>query len=248
MHTFMLSNGAKVVFVRQPQSQAGAVLFLFKVGSVNETPRLRGISHFMEHMIFKGTKKRPNALAISAELDQLGGDYNAFTSKEHTCFHAKVIDYHLPLVIDILSDIFLNSLFDQKEIERERAVILQEICMVEDTPDDYIHILLSESFWQGHSLARPIYGYPDTVQSFNKEKIRQYMGKHYHPRRIVIAAAGNVDHQGLIRLLEDSFGKLSVKPNSYTRSSPSAHPGVHCTSKELEQIHICLATPTCSFL
>lgn len=214
-------------------------------GSRDEESDESGLTHFIEHMLFKGTAQRP-ALQIAKEFDAIGGLSNAFTSKEHTCLHAKVIDYHLPLVIDILSDIFLNSLFDQEEIERERAVILQEICMVEETPDDYIHILLSESFWKGHGLARPIYGYPNTVQSFNKKKICQYMGKHYHPRRIVISAAGNVDYQKLIRLVENSFGKMSVKPNSYTRSCPSAHPGTYCTPKDLEQIHICLATPTCS--
>ncbi len=214
-------------------------------GSRDEEPDESGITHFIEHMLFKGTSKR-SALQIAKEFDAIGGLSNAFTSKEHTCFHAKVIDYHLPLVIDILSDIFLHSTFDEKEMDRERAVILQEICMVEDTPDDYIHILLSEHFWGNHSLARPIYGYPETVQSFNKPKILKYMQKHYHPGRIVIAAAGNVEHDKLISLVENSFGNQARNPNSYRRTKPSPQPNIYCTTKDLEQTHVCVATQTCS--
>ncbi len=216
-------------------------------GSRDEESEESGITHFIEHMLFKGTTKR-SALQIAKEFDAIGGLSNAFTSKEHTCFHAKVIDYHLPLVIDILSDIFLNSKFDEEEMNRERAVILQEICMVEDTPDDYIHILLSEHFWGDHSLGRPIYGYRETVESFDKEKILRYMKKHYHPGRIVIAAAGNVEHDGLIELVENSFGSLAKNPNSYKRSKPIPRPDIHCTTKELEQTHLCVATETCSLV
>ncbi len=216
-------------------------------GSRDEESEESGITHFIEHMLFKGTTKR-SALQIAKEFDAIGGLSNAFTSKEHTCFHAKVIDYHLPLVIDILSDIFLNSKFDEEEMNRERAVILQEICMVEDTPDDYIHILLSEHFWGDHSLGRPIYGYRETVESFDKEKILRYMKKHYHPGRIVIAAAGNVEHDGLIKLVEDSFGSLAKNPNSYKRIKPIPRPDIHCTTKELEQTHLCVATETCSLV
>ncbi len=216
-------------------------------GSRDEESEESGITHFIEHMLFKGTTKR-SALQIAKEFDAIGGLSNAFTSKEHTCFHAKVIDYHLPLVIDILSDIFLNSKFDEEEMNRERAVILQEICMVEDTPDDYIHILLSEHFWGDHSLGRPIYGYRETVESFDKEKILRYMKKHYHSGRIVIAAAGNVEHDGLIKLVEDSFGSLAKNPNSYKRIKPIPRPDIHCTTKELEQTHLCVATETCSLV
>ncbi len=216
-------------------------------GSRDEESEESGITHFIEHMLFKGTTRR-SALQIAKEFDAIGGLSNAFTSKEHTCFHAKVIDYHLPLVIDILSDIFLNSKFDEEEMNRERAVILQEICMVEDTPDDYIHILLSEHFWGDHSLGRPIYGYRETVESFDKEKILRYMKKHYHPGRIVIAAAGNVEHDGLIELVEDSFGSLAKNPNSYKRIKPIPRPDIHCTTKELEQTHLCVATETCSLV
>ncbi len=214
-------------------------------GSRDEEREESGITHFIEHMLFKGTSKR-SALQIAKEFDAIGGLSNAFTSKEHTCFHAKVIDYHLPLVIDILSDIFLNSKFDEEEMNRERAVILQEICMVEDTPDDFVHILLSEHFWGNHSLGRPIYGYRETVESFDKPKILRYMKKHYHPGRIVIAAAGNVEHDGLIRLVENSFGNLATNENTYRRSKPEPNPDINCTNKELEQTHLCIATQTCS--
>ncbi|HDM76378.1 MAG TPA: insulinase family protein [Deltaproteobacteria bacterium] len=240
-----LENGIRIVTEKIPHLHSVSVGVWVDAGSRDEEPSESGITHFIEHMLFKGTEKR-SALQIAKEFDAIGGLSNAFTSKEHTCFHAKVIDYHLPLVIDILSDIFLNSKFDKEEMDRERAVILQEICMVEDTPDDYIHILLSEHFWGNHSLARPIYGYRETVQSFDKDKILRYMKKHYHPGRIVIAAAGNVEHENLIKLVEDSFGNLAKNPNSYKRIKPQPQPNVYCTTKELEQTHLCIATQTCS--
>ena len=240
-----LDNGIRIVTEKIPHLHSVSVGIWVDAGSRDEERDESGITHFIEHMLFKGTYRR-SALQIAKEFDAIGGLSNAFTSKEHTCFHAKVIDYHLPLVIDILSDIFLNSKFDKEEMNRERAVILQEICMVEDTPDDYIHILLSEHFWGNHSIGRPIYGYRDTVQSFDKPKIKSYMKKHYHPGRIVIAAAGNVEHNGLIRLVQDSFGNLAKNPNSYKRSRPQPNPEIHCTTKELEQTHLCIAAQTCS--
>ncbi len=240
-----LDNGIRIVTEEIPHLHSVSVGIWVDAGSRDEERDESGITHFIEHMLFKGTFRR-SSLQIAKEFDAIGGLSNAFTSKEHTCLHAKVIDYHLPMIIDILSDIFLNSKFDEEEMNRERAVILQEICMVEDTPDDYIHILLSEHFWGDHSLGRPIYGYRETVQSFDKPKIKRYMRKHYHPGRIVIAAAGNVEHDGLIRLVQNSFGNLAKDPNSYKRSRPQPKPEINCTTKELEQTHLCIATQTCS--
>ncbi len=240
-----LENGIRVITEKIEHLHSVSVGLWVDAGSRDEEPEESGITHFIEHMLFKGTEKR-SALDIAKEFDAIGGLSNAFTSKEHTCFNAKVIDYHLPLVIDILSDIFLNSKFERDEMDREKAVILQEICMVEDTPDDYIHVLLSQNFWKNHSLGRPIYGYRETVNSFDREKIRRYMEKHYHPGRIVVAAAGNVEQDGLIDLIEGSLGKLKRNPNSYTRSCPVPNPGISCTEKDIEQVHVCVATQTCS--
>jgi predicted Zn-dependent peptidase len=211
------------------------------VGSRDEQDSESGLTHFIEHMLFKGTERR-SAQDIARQLDAVGGMSNAFTSKENTCFHAKVLDAHLPLVVDILSDIFLHSVFKEHEVEREREVILQEINMVEDTPDEYVHVLFNQTFWDGNPLGRPIFGNMHTVQSFTREMILEYLNRGYHPDRIVISAAGNVDHQEFIDLVGPAFREVKRHSHGLHRIPPETVSRVDLIPRDLEQIHLCLGT------
>ena len=237
----VLDNGMRVVTERIPHLHSVSMGIWLNLGSRDEQEYETGLTHFIEHMLFKGTDKR-SAQEIAKQLDAVGGMSNAFTSKENTCFHAKILDTHLPLVVDILSDLFLHSVFDQREVEREREVILQEIKMVEDTPDEYVHILFNRAFWDGNSLARPIFGNVQTVRSFNREKILEYLNRGYHPDRIVLSAAGNVDHEEFLELVEPAFNSIKRHSHGLNRMPPNANSSVRLYPRELEQIHLCLGT------
>ncbi len=237
----VLDNGMRVVTERIPHLHSVSMGIWLNVGSRDEQEDESGLTHFIEHMLFKGTKKR-SAKEIAKQLDAVGGMSNAFTSKEHTCFHAKVLGAHLPLVVDILSDIFLHSVFDYREVEREREVILQEINMVEDTPDEYVHVLFNQAFWNGNSLARPIFGNIHTVQSFTREIILGYLNRGYHPDRIVLSAAGNVNHQEFLELVEPAFRNIKRHAHGLNRTPPSISSSVALYPRNLEQVHLCLGT------
>ncbi|MBW1982258.1 MAG: insulinase family protein [Deltaproteobacteria bacterium] len=237
----VLDNGIRVLTERIPHLHSVSVGVWVDVGSRDESSDEAGLTHFIEHMLFKGTRNR-SSLDIAKELDAVGGMSNAFTTKENTCFHAKVLDTHLPLVVDILADILLNSVFAEEEIERERRVILQEINMVEDTPDEYIHLLFSQTYWQGNSLGRSILGTVDTVGNFDREATLRYMQRSYHPERIILSAAGNVDHQEFLKLVEPVFGSLQSHSHNINRQPPEVHPGLELYPRDLEQVHFCLGT------
>ncbi len=212
------------------------------VGARDETDDQSGLSHFIEHMIFKGTTRR-SAYQIAKEFDAIGGHTNAFTSMENTCYHARVMDAHLTTMVDILSDIFLNSVFDPAEVERERPVILQEIGMVEDTPEEYVHLLAADNFFSGHPLGRSILGNPDNILKFDAENIRSFFNRFYHPERIVIAIAGNIDHDHLVDLLAPTFSAIKIGKPLPVRTTPQFSPGTEVHTRSLEQVHLCLATP-----
>lgn len=235
------ANGMRVVTERIPHLHSVSMGIWLNIGSRDETENESGLTHFIEHMLFKGTEKR-SAQEIAKQLDAVGGMSNAFTSKENTCFHAKVIDTHLPLVVDILSDIFLHSVFDRAEVEREREVILQEIHMVEDTPDEYVHILFNRNFWDGNPMARPIFGSIQTVQSFTQEMILGYLNRGYHPDRIVVSAAGNVKHEEFLKLVEPAFSNIQRHSHTLSRTVPRINSKVDLYPRDLEQIHLCLGT------
>src|SRR5512143_1219213 len=203
-----LSNGIRVVSETLPKSRSVSIGVWVKVGSRHEAPEIGGISHFIEHMFFKGTGKR-SAKDIAIEMDSLGGEMNAFTSQETTTYYAKVVDEHLPVVIEILADILLGAKFDPLEMEKERKVILEEIKGVEDTPDDYIHELFTGTVWPDNSLGRPILGTRETIKELKHNDIVTYIGNYYYPQEIVISVAGNFEHAQLIELLDRHFGKLS---------------------------------------
>ena len=203
----VLNNGIRVLSESIPHIRSISIGIWIPTGSRDEDPQENGISHFIEHLAFKGTESR-SAYDIAKEIDSVGGVLNGFTEREYTCFHAKVLDQHYPLALDLLSDIFLNSVFDANEIERERNVVLQEIKMVEDTPDDYIHDLFNQVFWEGHSLGFPIIGKRELVGSFDRNTICRYFDDHYRSNHIIISIAGSFNHERLIRQIEDAFGGL----------------------------------------
>lgn len=237
----VLPNGIRIVTEPLSYLYSVSVGIWVDNGSRDENPDENGISHFIEHMIFKGTRNR-TALEIAKEMDAIGGMSNAFTSKEQTCFYTRVLDKHLEQGVQILLDIFLNSLFDPEELERERQVVLQEISMVEDTPDEYTHVLLGETAYQGNSLAQPILGTPDTVQAINQEKILKYLGRSYGPEKIVVAAAGKVDHDAFVNLVAPALTKIDPIGATNNRHNPILSSTAKVVFKELEQVHVAWAT------
>ncbi len=241
----ILPNGIRVVTERIPYMRSVSMGIWVTVGSRDETEKDNCTSHFIEHMIFKGTAKR-TALQIAKELDAVGGMSNAFTSRENTCFHARVLDTHLDVIVDLLSDIFLNSLFDPVEIEKERQVILQEISMVEDTPDDHIHDLFNSIFWGNNSLGFPVLGTAENVMQINSNTVCEYLQKTYLPDKVVIAAAGNLDHDVFLDLVVEAFCKVPGRNGVPERVIPSVESRLAVYPKKLEQVHLILGTKSCS--
>jgi predicted Zn-dependent peptidase len=237
----ILKNGIRVVSENISSIRSFSIGMWIISGSRDEDSEENGISHFIEHLVFKGTKSR-TAHDIAKEIDSVGGILNGFTEKEYTCFYAKVLDQHWPLAIELLSDIFLNSIFDLNEIARERNVVLQEIKMVEDTPDDYIHDLFNQVFWKGYSLGYPILGEKERVSSFDRETICRYFDRHYRANHLVISVAGSFDYERVIQRIEDTFGGLHERVEVGERKSPELNPTVSVFPRDLEQVHLCLGT------
>lgn len=237
-----LKSGINLITEEMPDVESSSVGIWVKTGSRNETPPNSGISHFIEHLLFKGTDKR-TALDISREIESVGGMLNAFTSREYTCFYAKVLNKDLALAIDLLSDIFMNSRFDRIEMDKERMVVLQEIKMVEDTPDDLIHDLFAERFWKGHPLGWPVLGSSKTIKSIKRDDILAYFNEHYRSKGVFITAAGGLKHGSVVRLLNRAFGRFRARPGGADLSKPAVTPGTAIFKKDLEQVHLCLGVP-----
>lgn len=237
----LLDNGIRIVTKRMPQARSVAIGVWVNVGARDEKAEEGGLSHFIEHMIFKGTKRR-TALQIAKEFDAIGAQCNAFTSKENTCYYAKGMDTHVDTMVDLLSDIFLNSVFDPNEVERERQVILQEIRLSEDTPDEYVHVLLAKSVWGNHPLGRSILGTPETVMRFDSNTIKRYFSRAYQPERIVITAAGNLEHGSFVESIAHAFEVIRKGDNFPERSKPTMDWAATTHPKKLEQAHICVGT------
>jgi len=234
-----LANGIRVVSETLPKSRSVSIGVWVKVGSRHEPQEIGGVSHFIEHMFFKGTSKR-SAKDIAIEMDSIGGEMNAFTSQETTTYYAKVVDEHLPAAIDILSDILLGSKFDPVEMEKERKVILEEINSVQDTPDDYIHEFFTGTVWPDNSLGRPILGTKETIRGLKHQDIITYIEHYYCPREIVISVAGNFEHARLIELLNASFGRLVRTGIPKKEVTPKFVGAVAVKKKQLEQVQVCL--------
>ena len=240
----ILNSGIRVITEKIPSRTVSMGIWV-DAGSRDEELDSNGEAHFVEHMLFKGTSGRSSE-DIARDLDRLGGMSNAFTSKETTCLYGTVLDSHLPRLIDLLTDLFLNSLFDRHEVERERQVILQEIAMVEDSPEELIHDLFASQVWHGHPLSNSVLGRPKVVGSMNSADLHQFIRDHYTPDRIVIAAAGNVDHDALLELLAGKFSCALPPPAAqpaslWQRKAPRTLPAsFKVQTKSLEQAHLLL--------
>jgi predicted Zn-dependent peptidase len=239
IHKTLLKNGVRILTKKMPHVRSVSMGVWVNVGARDESMAESGLSHFIEHMIFKGTEKR-TAFQIAKEFDAIGGHTNAFTSLENTCYHAKILDAHLDKIVDILIDIFLNSVFDEREIENERAVILQEIGMVEDSPEEYVHVLAGHNFWGDNSLGRAIIGPRENVVRFDADTIKAFFHRFYQPERIVISAAGNLEHEHFVDLVGPAFESVQPGSGLPERITPQGRNLINLHHRDLEQLHVCL--------
>jgi predicted Zn-dependent peptidase len=235
----ILPNGIRLLTEWIPHVRSVAIGVWVDTGSRHEPVERVGISHFIEHLVFKGTESR-SAEDIARAVDSVGGQMDAFTTKEHTCFYVTVLDEHLPLATDLLADILLHPRFDAGDIEREKTVVLQEFGMVEDTPDDVIHDLFAERVWPRHPLGRPILGDRKIVQALDRDTILHYFRTEYSPERITIAAAGHVGHEQLVDLLGSRFRDFRQASASRTPEPPVPATSVDLVERPLEQVHFVL--------
>ncbi len=245
MNIYRLSNGLRVVAEPIPTCRSVSFGIWVKTGSRSETPSNNGISHFIEHMLFKGTDTR-SAKDIADLFDGIGGNVNAFTAKEYTCYFAKVLDQHLPLAVDALADMFFNSRFDEEELAKEKNVIFEEIAMYEDTPDDKVHDEASRASYGDHPLAYSILGSEERLTSMGPADLRSYMKEQYTLENTVISVAGNIEEKGLLELLEAKFGSFSDSGLGRSLNAPEFKGEYLFHPKKTEQNHICLTFPGCS--
>ena len=239
----VLPNGLIVLTERMEHLRSVAMGVWIKSGSRCESAELNGISHFVEHMLFKGTKSR-SAQRIAREMDSIGGNLDAFTSKETICFNVKSLSDHVPIALDVLTDMVLNPTFALPDIERERGVILEEIKIDEDNPDVLVHELFTQSFWKGHPLGKPILGTTETVGRFGQQQLFGYHGDRFHGGNMVFSAAGNLDHDRFVAAVEENLSALEggEAPQELSAPEPSARIILR-NKKALEQVQICLGVP-----
>ena len=237
-----LPNGIRIVTERMEHVRSVAVGVWVETGSRHEAENRGGMSHLIEHLVFKGTASR-TAEVIARTMDSVGGQMDAFTTKEHTCFYVQVLDEHLPLAVDLLTDILLHPLFNADELEREKSVVLQEIKMVEDTPDDIIHDIFAAQVWEGHPLGRPILGTREAVTGYDRGAALGYFTEQYVPPRIIIAVAGNVTHDRVVELFSAGFQGFERSAEHRTATPAVLKPGVNIVGKTLEQVHLIMGFP-----
>jgi predicted Zn-dependent peptidase len=235
---YTCQNGVRIVLENIPHVRSVAIGVWIGTGSRNEIPENNGISHFLEHMFFKGTKTR-SAREIAESFDSIGGQVNAFTSKEYTCYYAKVLDTHANFALDVLADMFFNSTFVEEELAKEKNVVYEEIKMYEDTPDDIVHDLLSKAIYEDHSLGYPILGTEDTLATFNGATLKEYMHNTYTPENVVISIAGNIS-ESFIADVEKHFGSYEGGKQEKVEEKPQFHTNRLARKKDTEQAHLCL--------
>jgi predicted Zn-dependent peptidase len=239
-----LPGGVRVVTESIPSVRSVSVGIWIYTGSRDEAQEESGISHFIEHMVFKGTAKR-RMHHIAQRMESVGGYLNAFTSKEYTCYYARALDEHLERAVDVVCDLVLEPAFPGKEVEKEKDVVLEEMRMYEDTPDEYVFDSFESVLYKNHPLGRPIIGFPETVRSFSREQLFGYLNAHYTPDRIVVAIAGNADHEALVRLTERIFSSSTRQPRAHKRLPiPSSEPQEIVVQKPIQQAHLVLGTRT----
>ncbi len=235
----ILDNGVRVLTETIPHYDSVCIGIWVITGSRDEKESENGISHFIEHLLFKGTERR-TAQEIARTIDSVGGSMNGFTGRECTCFYARVLNSHLDLAVDLLSDIFLHSTFDEQEIERERSVVLQEVRMVEDTPDDYIHDLFNRTFWGDHPMGQPVLGGVEEIQSFTRDQIVRYFGEKYRSDHIIVAVVGNVEHGKAVELVGRTFSAVRSGSKVIKRVLPQVSSKTSVLERKTEQVHFCL--------
>src|SRR6476660_9720974 len=239
-----LANGVRVITETMPHVRSVSVGIWIGTGSRRETLEQNGLSHFIEHMLFKGTSKR-SAEDIARSVDSIGGNLDAFTAKELVCFNTKVLDEHLSLAFDVLADLVLHPLFREDDIEKEKGVILEEIKMEADSPDYLVHEIFSSNFWKDHPLGKPILGTPQSVKRFDQQMIRSYYSAVYSPANLVVTAAGNLTHNGLVALARQHLESLPPAAAAPHDQSPGTHARIALRNKKaLEQVHLCLGVPS----
>ncbi len=239
-----LANGVRVITEAMPHVRSVSVGVWIGSGSRRETQEQNGISHFIEHMVFKGTTRR-SAEDIARSVDSIGGNLDAFTAKELVCFNTKVLDEHLSLAFDVLADLVLNPLFREEDIEKEKGVILEEIKMEADSPDYLVHEIFSANFWKDHPLGKPILGTRETVKRFDRAMIQGYYSSVYSPANLIVTAAGNLTHERLVALVREHFEALPPGPVLGPDNVPSTHARIALRNKKaLEQVHLCLGVPS----
>jgi predicted Zn-dependent peptidase len=238
-----LANGLTIITEQMPHIRSASIGIWLETGSRDEDPEWNGISHFIEHMVFKGTKHR-TAEEIAREVDSIGGNVDAFTAKECICFNVKVLDEHVPTALDILSDLVLNPVFDAADIVRERGVILEEIKMDEDNPDYLVHEIFTQNFWKGHPLGKPILGTKETVKRFERQPVLEAYNVRFVPGNIIVSAAGNLDHDRFVELVRQHFEHMMPMKNGFHSAPPKIVSRIILRNKKaLEQVQLCLGVP-----
>ena len=238
---FVLENGIKVITYKMPEMRSVSVGLWLNVGSRSETPENNGVSHFIEHMLFKGTKKR-NAKKISQIFDSIGGQLNAFTGKECTCFYSKTLSNYLELSLDVLSDMYFDSLFSESDIALEKNVVLEEIDMYEDSPEELVNDIIAQTVWK-NSLGYPILGPSKNIKEITREKILAYKDTNYTLNRLTISVAGNFEDKKLIKYLNKYFNREKSNLSEVKYEKNDFHSGNIVRNKDIEQAHICIAYP-----
>jgi predicted Zn-dependent peptidase len=242
INLYTLENGLRIVMEPIPFVRSISFGIWVRNGSRNEAPEVNGISHFIEHMFFKGTERR-TAADIANEMDAVGGQLNAYTSKEYTCYYTRTLDTHFDTALDVLTDMFFNSKFDENDINKERNVILEEISMYEDTPEDLAHDILQNHIWPGNPLGQTILGPPGNVKSFQREDFLAYMHDHYGPKETVLAVAGNIDEKIVLEKLTEIFGRFERRKNDSGLPATVYAPAFATKEKDIEQTHLCVGFP-----
>lgn len=238
----VLPNGVRIITEEIDYVRSVSIGLWVGAGSRDEREDYEGISHFIEHMLFKGTKNR-TARELAESLESVGGQLNAFTTKEYTCFYAKVLDEDMDLAVDVLSDMFFNSLFDEKEIEKEKKVVIEEIKMYEDSPDELIHDLFSEYVWNDHPLGKPILGTEESIRGLSREKIIDYLGHHYAPDNLVVAVAGKINHKEVLKKLAPLYGEFRRGGKRILEGTPTGQTIHRYNTKDTEQMHLVMGVP-----
>jgi len=239
-----LANGVRVITEVMPHVRSVSAGIWIGTGSRRESPEQNGISHFIEHMLFKGTTRR-SAEDIARSVDSIGGNLDAFTAKEMVSFHTKVLDEHLSLAFDVLADLVLHPLFREEDVEKEKGVILEEIKMEADSPDCLVHEIFSSNFWKDHALGKPILGTRETVKRFDRAAIHDYWAAVYAPSNLIVTAAGNLTHGRLVALVREHFEVLPPGAPAPPDQVPGTHARIALRNKKpLEQVHLCLGVPS----